>query len=305
MNPTDRPTDGVESLQRQDAANRPAVQPKLSSNTSSSLRPHPPLSASSLPSRDKAVLDVLGRTRLATAKQLERLLMTSGSPATRRRRMSTSLSRLNFRGYVRRLGRRVGGERAGSAGHVYELASRGHTWLATYLGTGKPRRAGAEPGSRFVAHVLAVTELFVSLSEQTRTSIGIDLVEFLAEPMAWRTYPGQAGRRLQLRPDASIILANSAYEFRYLVEVDLATEALTTIRRKCDAYITYYKSGTEQHRTGGFPKIVWLCPDRRRESNIRSVIEHLPKPYQPLFEVSLLETAPTALTINIAKGGES
>jgi hypothetical protein len=246
-----------------------------------------------LSERDVRVLRLLLELRLLTTNQLERLVMTEGSAATRARRMRSVLQRLRRNRVVAQLDRRVGGIRAGSDGMVYRLTSRGVSTLNRLDGAER-RRVGAEPGERYVRHVLAVSELYVSLTEQTRLSTSEVLI-FAAEPAAWRSYPAPHGGTITLRPDAFVHTASDDYEDASFVEVDLATESLSTVSRKCRAYLAYWQSGVEQRRLGLFPRVVWVVPNVRRQQQLNTAIGRLPTDQRHLFAVTTPDVATDVL----------
>lgn len=251
--------------------------------------------------RDIAVLRLLLRFRLMTTTQLQRLIMTEGSPATRARRMRSVLQRLRQSGVIGQLDRHIGGIRAGSDGTVYRLTGRGLAVLNRVDGSER-RRVGGEPGERYVRHVLAVSDLYVRLNEHTRSHAD-DLIAFDAEPACWRTYPAPHGGTVTLRPDAFVRAASGDFEHASFVEVDLATESLTTISRKCRAYVAYWQSGVEHRRLGTFPRVVWLVPDERREQQVAAVIARMPTTHRPLFAVTTPERAVAVLLGQIETAG--
>src|SRR2546429_3192581 len=108
--------------------------------------------------RDWAILATLSRLRLATGRQLERLYFVGLT----RRRAQQALASLVARGTLARLPRTVGGVRAGSAGHVYTLDAAGLRLVTKTTGR-RPRAWNV--GLPFLAHSLAVTELYVRLVE--------------------------------------------------------------------------------------------------------------------------------------------
>lgn len=63
---------------------------------------------------------------------------------------------------IARLGRRIGGVRAGSSGITWQLASTGERLLRRLHGETKRRRY-VEPSAAFVKHTLAVAELAIQL----------------------------------------------------------------------------------------------------------------------------------------------
>ena len=265
--------------------------------------------AATLSSRDIAVLRTLDNFRLATGDHIHRLHFTEGSPATRARRCRSVLRRLTDLALIGRLERRVGGVHGGSQGFVYRLRGRGSGALARIDGSER-RRPRGEPGERFVAHVLAVTELYVRLHEATRAGSPHELLAFDPEPTCWRRYPASHGGTLVLRPDTYIRVADAEYEDAYFVEVDRATESLTTIRTKIRAYAAYWRTGSEQTARGIFPKVLWIVPTEHRADGIRRVVDRLAESERSLFAVTTDAEAldallPTDDTTPTTKGGDN
>jgi hypothetical protein len=246
-----------------------------------------------LSDRDIAVLRLLLRFRLMTTTQLQRLIMTEGSPLTQARRMRSTLQRLGRVGVISQLDRHVGGIRAGSEGTVNRLTGRGLGILARLDGVER-RRIGGEPGERFVRHVLAVSELYVRLSEHVRTTTD-ELLVFDAEPLAWRSFTGSYGGVTTIRPDAFVRTASGDAEHISFVEVDLATESQSTVARKCHAYLSYWRSGSEQRRLGTFPRVVWATLSAVHAQRIAATIERLTPEARQLFVVTTATTAPAVL----------
>jgi hypothetical protein len=206
--------------------------------------------------------------------------------------MRSVLQRLRQTGLVTPLSRRVGGIHAGSEGTIYRLTGRGLGILRRTDGIQRRRMSG-EPGERFVRHVLAISELYVSLSEQTQSSDD-EIVAFDAEPASWRSYPSPHGGLSTIRPDAFARTASGDYEHISFVEVDLSTESLTTIGRKCRAYIAFWQTGAEQRRSGTFPRVVWVVPDEHRRAKLMSLIRRMPADHGQLFVVT---TPPRAAAV--------
>ena len=73
--------------------------------------------------------------------------------------------------------------------------------------------------------------------------------------------------------------------------MDLSSEHVGTLRAKLNRYIAYYRSGSEQHEHGVFPRVVWLVPDRRRAAQIEGVVQGLPEGTGRMFSVCLLDEA--------------
>ncbi|MFL6139624.1 MAG: replication-relaxation family protein [Frankiaceae bacterium] len=237
----------------------------------------------SLSDRDRAVLATLVRVRLATGDQLARLHGTGVS----RRQARQVLASLTERRLLARLPRLVGGVRAGSAGYVYGLDIAGHH--LTRAGGVRPHRPW-QPGPAFLAHTLAVTELYVRLRAAERDGL-VRLSEFVTEPACWQAFPGPGGGRVVLKPDAQLVLQLGGYEDRWFVEVDRATEATTRLTRACDRYRAYWASGLEQACHGVFPRVLWLVPDERRHAQLVDVLGHQPAEAWPLFTAALYDDA--------------
>ncbi|SDE27601.1 replication-relaxation family protein [Glycomyces harbinensis] len=250
--------------------------------------------------RDYAVLRSLHKLRLLTGAQIARLHIAGGSVGTQARRTRALLQRLAELNLVVRLGRRVGGVRAGSAGFIYGLSGYGQAVLEANGPTGKKRRRVWETSPPHQRHVLAVSELFVQLVEADRDG-RVDLLEFQAEPTCWRRFPGAVGGVVTLKPDVALRLGVRAVELSVFIEVDMGTESTPTLTKKCHAYIAYWRSGIEQQAHDVFPVVLWLAGANRRVDHLREVVRKLPHETQTLFRVALLSETIHLLT---AEGGE-
>jgi Replication-relaxation len=205
------------------------------------------------------------------------------------------MQRLHDLGLVTRLERRVGGIHAGSAGHVYALATRGQRLTSNVgpAGSRHPRKPW-EPSPPFVDHILAVSELYVRLRE-FESAHRIDALVFQAEPACWRFWAGLAGERLVVKPDAFESFNRGDYEYRYFVEVDRATQSKSVILRKSETYVEFFLSGAEQSRSGLFPLVLFVTTDDKRRSAITEALAKLDANYWRLFRVLLSGEIPTHL----------
>lgn len=233
--------------------------------------------ARTLTDREWSVLATLRRTRVATAGQLDRLHFADVS----RRQARATLASMTDRRLLSRLPRVVGGVRAGSAGFVYMLDVAGRR-----LDDSGGRITRPWPvGGPFLAHSLAVTELYTALVERVRRSGGQRL-DFRTEPACWRSLTGRGGGREVLKPDAEIVLADDQFEDRWFCEVDRATESRPTLGRKLDRYVQYWRTGQEQARTEVFPKVLWIVPDEKRHDVLVDLFGRQPVEAWPLFTVA-------------------
>jgi hypothetical protein len=235
-----------------------------------------------LTDRDRAIVKTLGLLRLATGSQLERLhfadLNPESGPVVRRR----VLGRLSRWGVLVTGERRIGGIRAGSTGLIYALDTVGQHLLVTSDVT--PRRPGL-PGERFLAHVLAVAELYVALVERQRLG-QLGLSRFFAEPASW--WPNQFGG--WLKPDAYALLSTATHDDAWWIEVDRATESLPTLQAKLTTYLDFARSG-QAGPVGLVPRVLVTVPDEARLQTVTRLIHRLPAPADTLFVVERFDKA--------------
>ena len=224
-----------------------------------------------LTGRDFAVLGQVAELRLMTTGQIRSIFFAADehpSAVAASRSCHRCLERLTQWRALQRLERQVGGVHGGSAMAVFALGPVGQRLLNLH----GPRRRFREPSSSFVDHTLAVSQLVVDLALAARRG-AVDLLSVQAEPRCWRTFTGPSGRVL-LRPDAYVALGIGEYEHRYFVEMDMGTEHLPALLRKCHAYEAYYASGKEQAESEVFPKVCWLMPSAERAERLRAAIAH-------------------------------
>ncbi|WP_198536203.1 replication-relaxation family protein [Pseudofrankia saprophytica] len=236
--------------------------------------------AATITLREREILSTVAVVRVATGAQLVRLHLGGVSARQARGVLASMVARR----LVGRLPRRIGGVRAGSAGFVYTLDVAGLRLMAP------ERQRWQRPwpvGTPFLAHSLAVTELFVSLREAETAGLVV-VAGFQAEPASWRSFPGVGGGRMVLKPDARVALKLGRYEDTWMVEVDRATESMPTIRRKCEVYIRYWQSGREGEV---FPRVLWLVPDEARRDQLLAVLSRLPADTWQLFTVATFSEA--------------
>ena len=237
-----------------------------------------------LPNRDQHILADLGRVRLLTGHHLERLFYStlngSNTKGSARRR---SLNRLQHLHLVTTLDRRVGGERAGSAGLIYVLDTLGRR-LVDERGTGGTRQRRPWPiGQLFVAHTLAISELYVRLREAERAD-HLQLLTFEAEPDAW--HPTSLG---MVKPDAHAVVATGRYEDHFWLEVDRGTESLPTLRRKLLAYVDVALAG-DRGPAGVLPRVLVTVESERRLSAVAELLNNLPSPADRLIHVERFQS---------------
>jgi hypothetical protein len=229
--------------------------------------------------RQSAILADLHRVRLLSGRQLERLHFAHlGTPNARSSARRRTLGNLVSAGLVTTLPRRIGGERAGSAGLVYTLDARGLRRLSNVRLDGRRLRRPWPVGWPFVQHSLAVAELFVRLRELEAAGT-IRLLHFTTEPVSW--YPSAQG---VLKPDAWAVFETADWEEHWWLEVDRATESLPTVERKLRLYEMFASSG-QDGPLGMTPRVLLTVPSPERLTAVRRVLDSLPPPADLLIEV--------------------
>ena len=230
-----------------------------------------------LTDRDLHVLESLERFRLLDTRLVQRLefpVYTGGPHRTLGSATRTALrvlARLEGHGLVARVGRRVGGVGHGSTQTVWHLGSAGERLLRALRGE-HGRRRYVDPSHGFQTHTLAVARFAASLIESARGS-GFEILDLRAEPATWQQFHAAHGGTQTLKPDLFVVTADSESETHSFVEIDLDTEHLPAIIRKCRLYQQHYQSGAVQAEHDGlYPGIVWVTSDEVRARKIQQAI---------------------------------
>jgi hypothetical protein len=248
-----------------------------------------------LPARYITPLPHLARVRLLTGTQLDQLLAepdtTAATTARLRRR---SMTRLIDLGLVTTLERRVGGARAGSAGHIYTLTPAGYRALAVMRGEPHPPRTRppATPSALFLGHTLAISDIYIQLITTSRDHDDVHLVTFAIEPACWQATGGGG----YLKPDAYLRLATATHADCWWLEVDQATESVPRITRKCRDYLDYLThAGVGPDQVP--PRVLFTVPDIGRRNAIEKVIATLSEhSHQMISVVTHIDAAAWLIT---------
>jgi hypothetical protein len=227
--------------------------------------------ADQLSERDKAILGDLERARVLTGAQLQRLHFAEIAEPVRARDRRRILQRLVDLDLVSKLERRIGGIRAGSAGHVYTLSPAGQRFQALQRGQQltKQLRRTRTLGQPFLNHALAISEIYVTLVEASRNH-NFCVPRFQTEPACW--HPTGTGR--YLHPDAYLVLATPEHQDCWWLEIDQSTESLPRIKRKCRTYLDFLTHGGTGP-DGVPPRILFTTPNDDRSNAIEKVIAKL------------------------------
>jgi hypothetical protein len=206
------------------------------------------------------------------------------------------MARLDLTGLVQRrviarLGRSIGGQRAGSEGWTYAPDVAGKRLLNP-----DQRRQWQPwtPDSHHLRHALAVSELYVQLKELERLGT-IELERFDTEPTCWRFFHGPGGAPLVLKPDAFVATATADYLDSWFIEIDRSTEPMTVIAAKVKTYCRYWQSGREQMTEGVFPTVLFAVPDTTRRTQLLDTLSQLPPEHSQLFQVATADTVVRAM----------
>jgi hypothetical protein len=226
--------------------------------------------ANRLADRDWDILESVRSFKYLTTRQLAR--QHFGLEPREKvipRNANGALSRLREFGLLSNLERRIGGVRAGSGGHVWQITDLARRLLQDHLGEKSAARVRAfEPSSTFLEHTLAVAEVVLSLREEEARGI-FRVTRLQVEPESWRSYLGPSGETRWLKPDLAVVTTVDGFEDHWFIEIDRATEPPNRIVKKCLQYQEYRRSEREQARHGVFPAVVWVVPNARRLSQLR------------------------------------
>ena len=241
------------------------------------------------------LLALVAAHRFATTTQLARLTaLEYASPASALRQTQRHLASLAQHRLLTSLERRVGGWQGGSAVTVWAATTRGHRRVAAEGEEVSRRQRPREVSTTFLDHLLAITEVRTSIEEAVRQEADTEAVVVL-EPECWRTALSPSGQVQVLRPDLAVTITSPAYEDRYLVEVDRATENPGRVIATCWRYQEHQAASSQAGDGGVFPLVVWLVPNDRRRHRLERVIAHSTGLLRDLFRVIRLDQLPTLI----------
>lgn len=242
------------------------------------------------------LLALVAAHRFATTTQLARLTAPEyASPASALRQTQRHLASLAQQRLLTSLERRVGGWQGGSAVTIWAATTRGHRLVAADEGEEVPRRQRPrEVSTTFLDHLLAITEVRTSIEEAVRQEADTKAVVAL-EPDCWRTALSPSGQVQVLRPDLAVTITSPAYEDRYLMEVDRATENPGRVIATCWRYQEHQATSAQASDGDVFPLVVWLVPNDRRRHRLERAIAHSTGLLRDLFRVIRLDQLPTLI----------
>ena len=241
------------------------------------------------------LLALVAAHRFATTTQLARLTAPEyASPASALRQTQRHLASLAQQRLLTSLERRIGGWQGGSAVTIWAATTRGQRLVAPE-GEEVPRRQRPrEVSTTFLDHLLAITEVRTSIEEAVRQEADTEAAVAL-EPDCWRTALSPSGQVQVLRPDLAVTITSPAYEDRYLVEVDRATENPGRVIATCWRYQEHQAASAQASDGDVFPLVVWLVPGDRRRHRLERAIAHSTGLLRDLFRVIRLDQLPTLI----------
>ncbi|OLO60097.1 hypothetical protein BKH23_09655 [Actinomyces oris] len=242
------------------------------------------------------LLALVAAHRFATTTQLARLTAPEyASSASALRQTQRHLASLAQQRLLTSLERRVGGWQGGSAVTIWAATTRGQRLVATDEGDEVPRRRRQrEVSTTFLDHLLAITEVRTSIEEAVRQQADTEAT-FALEPDCWRTALSPSGQPQLLRPDLDVTITSPAYEDRYLMEVDRATENPGRVIATCWRYQEHQATSAQASDDGVFPLVVWLVPNDRRRHRLERAIAHSTGLLRELFRVIRLDQLSTLI----------
>ena len=236
-----------------------------------------------MPTRDRQVLTRVAEHRFLTTKQIQAFVFTTHeteqSAARTTRHVVARLERLRL---LRALERRIGGVRSGSSAAIWQLT----TAAARMLRDDGAAYRTSDPSPRFLDHCLAIADVHLGL-RQLADLDHVRAISVETEPAAWRRYTGQGGEARTLQPDLAAEIQTGSFTDRWFVEVDLGTESLPTLLKKCGYYETYRATGIEQDQYGAFPLVLWLFTKQERADKLRAAIARSPRLTQQLYRFAV------------------
>lgn len=259
-----------------------------------------------LSERDWAILQSVSEHKFLTTRHIAAFHFAGHSPAAHDRVARRVLARLRRLRLLGTLERQIGGLGAGSEGLVYYVDVVGDQLLRGR--SGRRARRFHEPSRRFVRHQLAIADARLALMDAGRHQ-HLEVVVCDVEPASWRRYAGHGGAVLSLKADLYVetaVTPGSELVHPWFIEVDLGTETIPTLLKKCRDYESYRRTGTEQADGGGFPLVVWSVshPDparaERRRLGLREAIDSDRTLHGALFRI----IAPDQLVPLLRAGGQ-
>lgn len=210
-----------------------------------------------LQERDLRLLRELGTMRIIDREMTKKV---AGFGSTTQ--VSLRLLELTRAGFLKKffVGTVASGRKA-----IYTLSSKGAGVVGAQLG-GIHRPFGRlVVGDAFVAHQMAINEIYLALKFRLGPNSPTRLLR-------WHTFRQPISDAIKLIPDAYLELAGDPIRACFL-EVDLGNEALSILEAKASYYLQLALSGEFQQRFGQSQfRVLVAVNTERRAANIRAAV---------------------------------
>lgn len=231
-----------------------------------------------LTDRDRVLLRALVRFRIATTRDLVRLIFTGVRADT----AAARLRRLFDAGYVDVRVTTLAAE------NRYSLGPQGRRAMES-----EGLCLGAVPRGN-VEHHLAIVRLWTELAAAARAARRLRLAVFRPD---WELRQLPAAAAAPVIPDALIELREGGQQLRLAIEVDLGTEPLGTLRQKLAAYERATWGQTGVFGWSGFGLVVGVRPRLRLPQVARVLAEVWSGPGIAVAECEVVAHALGAITV--------
>lgn len=244
--------------------------------------------AENLDSRDYEILSLLAKSKVLFSSQIRTLFFNNSKTESSGIRITNRImKRLENEGLVATYERRISGRRIGAVSNIWHLTEQGYRLLAIKNGDDPSKRTRViEPTYNHMSHRLSVAEVYVQVVDICRKHENLSVSHVQFEPDSWRDYH-PSNNMVRLKPDLFLATKSDGYEYSYFIELDLATEQVRDIIKKCDRYHAYLLTNKEQEANGVFPLVLWIVPDEKRK---QALVNAISKEYASRYHIFLVIT---------------
>lgn len=219
-----------------------------------------------LDEKDRFILEALHCTRSLISSQICSLLYANQpSYLVAIKRTIRRLNRLKELGLIDHYERQFGGVRAGSKSYIWYLDEPGYRLLVKE--NKLPSKRYMRPSLTNINHRSAVAETWVQIDRLSQQAANFSLENIIFEPENWRYYRYR-DETITLKPDLYISTRMQDTKYHWFIEMDLDTEQISTVMKKCRRYHEYLTTGDAQKHLGVFPIVVWIVPSEKRKELI-------------------------------------
>ncbi len=212
-----------------------------------------------LTGRDRAILEAIqAYDGVLADHQIQRLFFQG------KRQMQYRMSLLFHHGFVSRPDRR---RRAAIPNMVYWLSNKGARYVAGLSGMNlRNFKYREEPKWFTLEHDIAINNFRLNITDACHLNPQLELEQWIPDGEFWAhpdrvefKMPNGKARSSLIRPDGYFSILNKAYRYKFLLEIDMATEDNPRfVRQKVLPGLAYLKSKIYRERFGGENSGRWL-----------------------------------------------